>query len=160
MSEEGKEIVHLILWHNLTELGSNKNQFISMSGLKENFLVKPMPARKRVKKGPQGFPHWILSLIIPLGGQNLLLCTTGYWWYRQMLVPGDQLILTEVPLKIREWGQILFQWKSGECLDLGRKKGEIHKRRRHERNLSVVCRQERVPKPGWGKPKVQQYLQS
>lgn len=49
-----------------------------------------------------------------------------------MLVPGDQLILTEAPLKIREWGQILSQWKSGECLQLGKKKGEIYKQMRHE----------------------------
>lgn len=47
-----------------------------------------------------------------------------------MLVPGDQLILTEAPLKIREWGQILFQRKSGECLHLGEKKGEIYKNMR------------------------------
>lgn len=91
-----------------------------------------MLVRKRVKKGPRSFPRWIFSLIIPLGWQNLLLCTTGYWWYRQMLVPGDQLILTEAPLKIREWGQILFQWKSGECLHLGKKKGEIYKHMRQE----------------------------
>lgn len=51
-----------------------------------------------------------------------------------LLVLGDQLILTEAPLKIKEGGQILFQWKSVSDY-IWEKKGEIYKHMRQKGKL-------------------------
>lgn len=42
-----------------------------------------------------------------------------------LLVLEDQLILTEAPLKIKERGQILFQWKSVSDYIWEKEKGNI-----------------------------------